>query len=342
LKLKEIRKYLDARFFRVDPHVVLPAIRDEEETSKDLGPDTEDDGYLERELVTDMFVAKPLTYVTLEKEDLEQEEPVILRVFSFTRGLDFKYGAIPNSVITDLIEAKYGFRPRFYEGKDPDDHTILGWQSLGLWRAGVQLFVVDEPDQVEIEHAVEYADRLAALVSSINLKDLWRLRSKIGGIPEEKLASILTNLQARMFEDRVADFLRRTYGYADVETRYKPPYLHGREIDVYAVKSQLRGTTRVTICECKMALDDREIAIKEIKNFKNLSKKVKLIESSRARNAGSRLKFEAWFITNSKNLPNAARTLTNSKFRIMVAHLPLNWMRMDSWEIVSIEPVEPL
>ena len=73
------------------------------------------------EIITDMYVVKGLTYVTLEREDPTLEDANILRIFSYTRGLD-----IPSpELIDDLIEAKYGIRFRFYGEKDALN-TILG------------------------------------------------------------------------------------------------------------------------------------------------------------------------------------------------------------------------
>jgi hypothetical protein len=214
-------------------------------------------------LITDMFLTGPMSYVTLELEDPEQSRPNIIRVFKFTQGLDVEQGVVPNALIDDLIEAKFGYRPRFM-GRDNSINTILGWQAQGLWRAGVQLFTVDDPSETEIAHAIAFTDTFARLVSSITERDIWRLRSKLGGFSEEELTSILSNLQARMFEDRVADFLRRKFGYAAIETRYKPPYLEGKEIDVFATKPQIRGITQVTICECKLVMNERSIETTEI------------------------------------------------------------------------------
>ena len=67
MKLKEIKEYLEKRFPRVDPLIVLPAIRGDIDVLRGNGNEDE-------MLVTDMFVTNPLGYVTLELEDPEQKQ----------------------------------------------------------------------------------------------------------------------------------------------------------------------------------------------------------------------------------------------------------------------------
>lgn len=132
MKLAEIKEYLDNKYPSVDPGIVLPAIRGEVRSF-----DPEDDEYL---LIKAMYVARPLTYITLETEDPSYGEPNLLRIFSFTRGIDYPHGILPNWLIVDLIEIKYGYRPRFLAHSEPIDLSVqLGWQSKGFWRAGVLL-----------------------------------------------------------------------------------------------------------------------------------------------------------------------------------------------------------
>lgn len=247
MKLKEIKEYLEKRFPRVDPLVVLPAIRGDIDVMRGNGNEDEI-------LVTDMFVTNPLGYVTLELEDSEQDQAGLIKVFSFARGPDVTAGIIPNALVVDLIEAKYGYHPRFPPGAGLD-LSILGWQSQGMWRAGVQLFVGDEPTALEIEDAIRFADTFARLVSSVTIEDLWRLRSKFGSAGSKEMASLMTNLQARIFEDRVADYMKRKYGYRDIEKRFRLTYLPNQHLDIYSVNMNTRATEQspfVNVSWCLM------------------------------------------------------------------------------------------
>lgn len=334
LRLDEVRQYLSSRFPRLDHNTVLNAVRFDP-MIVDFDASTGRVYDEENALITDLYVARPLTYLTLEKEDPTFRNPNILRIFSFTRGLDAERGIVPSSLIVDIIKAKFGFRPEFKEKGTSDLTTILGWQAKGLWRAGVQLFLTDNIDRETIDRGIEFADRFAALVSTISVADIWRLKSKIGGIADNDLAAIMTNLHARIFENEVADYLRRQHSYAQPINRYTPPYL-GRQLDVYATSRIVGGTTRVTVCECKLTLDERTIGREEVLAFKKLAWIVRAKEVEYVQGTGGRLKFSAWFVTNSRNL-SETRGIIDEEFRIMVARLPKNWIRMDNWKIASLQ-----
>lgn len=53
---------------------------------------------------------------------------------------------------------------------------------------------------------------------------------------------------------------------------------------------------------------------------------------------GGRLKFSAWFVTNSRKIPKFDQDIIDDDFAIMTATLPKNWLRMDGWRIVSLTP----
>lgn len=272
MDLREIQEYLRKKYPRFIPKIVLNAIRFDP-LIIDFDPGTGDTHDDDNEVVTELYAVAPLTYITLEKEDLTLVEPNILRIFSFARGLDAEQGIVPSSLIMDVIEAKFGRRPNF----GPNDYlnSILGWQGRGLWRAGVQLFLVNNIDEFLIERGIQYADSFGSLVSAINIRDLWRVGSKLGTFSEEELASIMVNLHARIFENETANLLRRKFEYAAVN-RYRPPYLK-KPLDVFAAK---RSTdyTRITICECKLTLNERAITEREVLAFKQVAEKVKAVE----------------------------------------------------------------
>jgi hypothetical protein len=292
------------------------------------------------ELITDMYVVSGLTYITLEKEDLTLDSPNIMKVFSFTRGLE-----IPDvHLIDDLIEAKYGTRFRFFGAKD-SLNTILSWQSPGIWRAGVQFLQYelkhDMVNELAIEAAIEFSKHFADAVSSITTEDFWRLKSNLKKVSVSEAMMAFENLQALHFETCVQEVLWSKYGYTEVITRYKPPYLKGREIDVYARKGLVGKRKNVTICECKLKFGDTEVCLEEIKHFLEVVPKVRQYESELAAKEGGSTKTEVWLITNSKRISRqAVSALRNENVRILIAKLPSKWYKKGDWQITSIKEFE--
>jgi len=328
MKLPQIREYLNKKYTSIDPFPAMFILNnfDDFETIKIIC-DT---------IITDMYVLKGLTYLTLEKEDPKLDEPNILRVFSYTRGLD-----IPTPVlIDDLIEAKYGTRMRFF-GKKNSMNTILGWQAPGIWRAGVQFLQYeldhDIVDEVVIEAAIEFSEKLAVAVSSITVEDLWLLKSNLRRATIKEALNAFENLQARYFETCVQEFLRSRYGYTDVITRYKPLYLKGKRLDVYARKGVLGERKTVTLCECKLRFNNKEIKLEEIDDFFNVASKVKKYEEELIAKEGGSLKFETWVITNTTVLPSDLEIIHKNDVRVMIAKLPSNWWKRGDWKIINIE-----
>jgi len=328
LKLPEIRRYLGKRYTKVDPFPAMFILNNYDgfETTKEMCD----------ELITDMYIVKALTYATLEKEDPTLDKPNILRVFSFTRGLN-----IPSPrLIDDLIEAKYGRRLRFF-GKRDALNTILGWQSPGIWRTGVQFpqyeLEHDVVDEVAIEEAIEFSENFAAIVSSITEQDLWLFKSGLKRRTIAKHKGTFENLQARHFEMCVQDYLRLRYGYDDVVTRYAPPYLKGKEIDVYARKGRIGERRTVTLCECKLRFEKREIQLTEITDFPEVASMVRQHELELITKEGGSAKTEAWLVTNATVSPNALEVLNQNGIQVMVAKLPSNWKERGDWKIIKIK-----
>lgn len=289
------------------------------------------------ELITDMYVVRGLTYITLEKEDPTFDSPNIMKVFSFTRGLD-----VPAvHLIDDLIEAKYGTRFRFFGAKD-SLNTILGWQSPGIWRSGVQFLQYelehDIVNELVIEGAIEFSEHFAEVVSSITTEDFWRLKSNLKRVPVSEAMMAFENLQAHHFETCVQELLWSKYGYTGVITRYKPPYLEGREIDVYARKGLVGKRKNVTICECKLKFGNAEVRLEEIKHFLEVVPKVRLYESALSAKEGGSSKTEAWLITNSKRISQqAVNALRKNNVKILIAKLPSNWYKRGEWKITGVK-----
>lgn len=328
MKLPEIREYLGKKYTKVDPFPSMFILNNYDgfETTKQICDD----------IITDMYVVKGLTYITLEKEDPTLDNSNILRVFSYTRGLDFP----SPKFIDDLIEAKYGERLRFFGEKD-NLNTIVGWQSEGIWRTGVQFLEYelehDIVDEVVIEAAIEFSEKLATVVSSITIQDLSSLKSGLKRVAVTEAMKTLENLQARYFEICVQEFLRTKYGYSNVITRYKPPYLKGKEIDVYARKDSIGERKAVTVCECKLRFEKRAIQLEDIADFLGVSLEVRQHESKIVAEEGGSTKIEAWLITNSIVSPSALETLRKNGIRVMIAILPSNWRKRGDWKITEMK-----
>lgn len=326
--MPQIREYLEQKYTKVEPFPSMFILNNYDgfETTKQICD----------ELITDMYVVKGLTYITLEKEDPTLDNPNILKVFSYTRDLDFP----SPKFIDDLIEAKYGERLRFF-GKKDSLNTILGWQSQGIWRTGVQFLEYelehDMVDEVVIEAAIEFSEKFAIVVSSITIQDLWLLKSGLKRVTITEAMEASENLHARYFEICVQELLRAKYGYSNVITRYKPPYLKGKEIDVYARKGMIGERKTVTICECKLRFEKREIQLEEIADFLEVTLKVRQHELELIAEEGGSTKIEAWLITNSIVSPSALKTLRKNGIRTMIAKLPTDWLKRGDWKIIEIK-----
>ncbi|MGI0011645.1 MAG: hypothetical protein ACREAE_09625, partial [Nitrosopumilaceae archaeon] len=135
----------------------------------------------------------------------------------------------------------------------------------------------------------------AFILGSFPEKPLFRFRTRTDQtIFVDKEKSDIRNIFAGMFEHSVADYLREEYGY-NVTIRYKPPYLHGKEIDIYAEKSGRYKT--ITACECKLRLNNNPITFEEIEKFNHKVEKIRDVGSI----VGVRT-FYFCFVTNAENI----------------------------------------
>lgn len=328
--MPQIREYLTETYVRIEPFPTMFILDNYDglETTKETCDDH----------ITDMYVVRGLTYITLEKEDPDLDGPNILKVFSYTRGIN-----LPSpELLDDIIEAKYGRRFRFFGEKD-SLNTILAWQSPGIWKAGVQFLQFelehDYADEGVISAAIEFSENLAEFVSSITVQDLWLLKSSLRRITINEVLETYRSLQSRHLEICVQEFLRSKYGYADIVTRYKPPYLAGKEIDVYAKKGRTGESKTVTFCECKLRFNDGEISLEELLGFIKVASMVKQYESEQIKKEGGNAKIIAWLITNAAISPAALEILHKESIHVMIAKLPLGWHKRGDWKIIEINEV---
>lgn len=327
MKIAQIREYLGETYTRIEPFPAMFILNnfDGLATTKEIC-----DTY-----VVDMYIVKGLTYITLEKEDPSLTTPNILKVFSYARGLDFP----SPKFIDDLVQAKYGKRFRFFGDKD-SLNTILAWQSPGIWKTGVQFLQYeldhDFVDDIVVRSAVEFSENFAQLVSSITIQDLWLLKSRLKGITINQAMTAYQNLQSQHFEMCLQELLRSKFGFIDVVTRYKPPYLKGKEIDVYAKKGRIGEPKTVTICECKLRFSDAEIQPEEVINFIEVAPKVEQHEMELTCKEGGSVRINLWLVTNAAVSSRAVEDLHRHGIEIMIAALPSNWRERGDWKIVKI------
>ena len=154
------------------------------------------------------------------------------------------------------------------------------------------------------------------------------------GIPRflDKGVYSYENTRSRIFEDAVADYLQDKYQYA-LTARFKPCYLEGKEIDVFAEKGTKQKT--YTICECKFRQNDSPITMDELRYFQQKIEKVKNIENKRGE-----AKFYFWFVTNIDDLENGLREYSKQVgIELMKAHLSGNWEKRSDWSVVNISAI---
>jgi len=315
--LDEMRRFLTSRYRKLDPSSTLRAINsyEYEDVLEELGED----------IITDMYLTHTLAYVTIEKEDPTLKHANLIRVFSFTRGLDI----ISIPIMRDALVMRYGDEsiefPR--EGM-----VICAPYAPGIWRAGVLLFLVDEPKPEDIEDAITFSEVLTRKVSTITIDDLWKLAGK-----EPEALEDIENFQSRIFEMEVERFLRREYGYFSTDTRLKPPYLEGKEIDVIARKDVLAGKNTVTICECKLRFNDTPITKDEIQKFAEKFQVIREHEAEKAHTEGRGLEIYGWFVTNTHKLSERVIKLAkDNNVELRIASLPKNWKRRSDWKVLDL------
>jgi len=149
----------------------------------------------------------------------------------------------------------------------------------------------------------------------------------------------IENLYSYEFEGAVADFIREKYGYNLVVRNFSPPYLDGKELDIYAVK--FGDPRRLTLVECKLRIYDENnpITYEEVERAKEIMQKIEEYERDKANKEGDRLKTYKWIFTNSRTIESRARELLKeSKIEVKRAILSSNWLRNPrALRIINIE-----
>ena len=172
--------------------------------------------------------------------------------------------------------------------------------------------------------AVSLMEKLSHIIGLLKLSE--DLKSKFETLMKKK-QSFLINFVSYKFQREVESHLRSEYQYTQTICNYKPPYLRGREIDVYASKGARRTT--ITICECKLKLNDQPISADEVKKFSELSKVVREYEQQKARKEGKQVTIYAWIVTNANSVEEPALVIAKeTKIRIKQADIPKDLARL--------------
>jgi hypothetical protein len=144
--------------------------------------------------------------------------------------------------------------------------------------------------------------------------------------------SSLENYLSRIFEDAVAYFLQEKYGYF-TKIRNKPPYLGGKEIDVFGKNTNV--DISYLICECKFRLRKNPITVEEISDFVD---KTTIIKNQIDITNNETIKF--WLVTNSEIIPVDCLThAEKNNIKVMRAKLNSKWQRRSDWSVTEMKEV---
>ncbi len=149
----------------------------------------------------------------------------------------------------------------------------------------------------------------------------------------------LTNLQARLFEIEVANYLRKAADWDSVESQYYVPGRKGvGDIDVYA--ERVRGYEReILICECKLFTPEVESPSLPLDKVRQLLHKARALEEMGAAQ-GIDFTLEKWVITNASDADEDAKRLAaENDVRLMHARLPRGWDLSADWKIQELKPM---
>jgi hypothetical protein len=142
------------------------------------------------------------------------------------------------------------------------------------------------------------------------------------------------NMLSRIFEEAVKNFLNDEHLYPHVTTRYKPRYLRGLELDIYAEKG---GGKRkiITVCECKFRLPSRShlVTIDDLDSFK---RKKQMIEENEKAHGDAKLNF--WLVTNGDKFDKGVKEQAKSAgIEIRKAKLSKGWEDRADWKITEMK-----
>ncbi len=137
------------------------------------------------------------------------------------------------------------------------------------------------------------------------------------------------NFLSRRFEEQVSAYLVRTFNY-DAAVGIKPAYLDGKEIDVLAEKGVMPKT--ITVCECKLRLNESPIAIQELNDFAEKIVRIKQNETKRGE-----VKFFFWFVSNTDKSEGGVKEFAKKEgMELKKAELSKNWKGRSDWSVVEI------
>lgn len=141
-----------------------------------------------------------------------------------------------------------------------------------------------------------------------------------------------------MFEDETALVINKIHreSCCYVQTRIKPEYLTGKEIDVFAYVS--KEPSQIIVCECKFRQKDIEVPIgtEEIDDFYEKANIIK--NNEKVKHPQSRLNF--WFVTNSVSMNDDLLVYSKDRgIELKKAILSTDWRTNPKWRINNLVDV---
>lgn len=179
------------------------------------------------------------------------------------------------------------------------------------------------------------AMKLRSLVQTLPLLEEVKERATILG----KYDELLVSMYSRLFEVESERYLKEKHNCTSTFSPYKPPYLEGKQIDIYAEKG-MRDKT-ITACECKLRFNNGPLTAEEVNDFAKKMANFRQHQLGTAEKEGVTCKIHAWIITNANEAKGEAWKISkDNKIDLKHAILPKNWTRDAYWKINEIVDFE--
>lgn len=181
---------------------------------------------------------------------------------------------------------------------------------------------------IDVENGATWVSMTTASIADFSKAfSMLTFKTSEGNILPPKFSE--ENFLSRRFEEQVAAYLVRRFNY-DAAVGIKPAYLDGKEIDVLAEKGVMPKT--ITVCECKLRLNESPITIQELNDFAEKIVKIKQNETKRGE-----VKFFFWFVSNTDRTEDGVKeSAKKERIELMKAELSKNWKGRSDWSVVEI------
>jgi hypothetical protein len=176
--------------------------------------------------------------------------------------------------------------------------------------------------------------KLKNLVQTLPLLQEFEKRAEVLG----KYDNLVISMASRLFEVESERYLKEQYNYTSTFSPYSPPYLKGKQIDVYAEKG-IRDRI-ITACECKFRFKGKPLSIEEVNNFAEKMAILRGYLRTQSERQGVRCKIFGWIISNAMDAESEVwRVAKENKIDLKHAILTKNWEKDAYWKIIDIIPL---